>query len=453
MGRDDIYSRSVHLARSDRMAQRSDSSGSIDEGTSMSDTSSPAPAPPTNALDAPHAGRIVHEIQWSEALPWWLLFRAAGVAFSPTVILLAALGAIATWAGWSLADRMHVAGVDHVADVITATGMAHQMATDAATADGLILPTVSVAQSGSGRLLAPSRHVLPGLLGLIERLPTAAADVLRLVSVPFRPSATIGQMFGALARLGWFVLVWSIFGTAITRHVALSLIGEDVPGLVGAIWYGSRKWLSSFNAVAFVLLGILALSVPGAVLGFLMRTDWGLALAGAIWPLMLAGAVVLAILAVGLLAGWPLMVAAVGVERGDSFQAISTAFSYLYQRPLHYAFYGLVAMLVALPALAAAGVFADATGTLAMWASSFGMGHDRTAAVLEGVGAVGTAAAAAPWGARAIAFWMRMLEAILSSFGWGYFWAIATAGYLLLRQDVDGTECDEVVLEEPVGGA
>ena len=453
MGRDDIYSRSDRLARSDRMAQRSDSSGSIDEGTSMSDTSSPAPAPPTNALDAPHAGRIVHEIQWSEALPWWLLFRAAGVAFSPTVILLAALGAIATWAGWSLADRMHVAGVDHVADVITATGMADRMTTDAATADGLILPTVSVAQSGSGRLLAPSRHVLPGLLGLIERLPTAAADVLRLVSVPFRPSATIGQMFGALARLGWFVLVWSIFGTAITRHVALSLIGEDVPGLVGAIWYGSRKWLSSFNAVAFVLLGILALSVPGAMLGLLMRTDWGLALAGAIWPLMLAGAVVLAILAVGLLAGWPLMVAAVGVERGDSFQAISTAFSYLYQRPLHYAFYGLVAMLVALPALAAAAVFADATGTLAMWASSFGMGHDRTAAVLEGVGAVGTAAAAAPWGARAIAFWMRMLEAILSSFGWGYFWAIATAGYLLLRQDVDGTECDEVVLEEPVGGA
>jgi hypothetical protein len=416
----------------------------------MSDTARPAPAEPANAPEAPDAGRIVHEIQWSEALPWWLLFRAAGVAFSPTVILLAALGAIATWAGWSLADRMHLGGVDHAADVVAAAGMAHQMTIDTATADGLILPTAAVAQPDAGRLLAPSRQVLPGLLGLIERMPAAAADVLRLVSVPFRPSATIGQMFGALARLGWFVLVWSIFGTAITRHVALTLIGEDVPGLVGAIWYGSRKWLSSFNAVAFVLLGILALSVPGAVLGLLMRTDWGLALAGAIWPLMLAGAVVLAILAVGLVAGWPLMVAAVGVERGDSFQAISTAFSYLYQRPLHYAFYGLVALLVALPALAAAGVFADATGTLALWAASFGMGHERTTTVMEGIGA---AAGAALWGARAIAFWMRGLEAILSSFGWGYFWAIATAAYLLLRQDVDGTECDEVVLEEPAGGA
>jgi hypothetical protein len=38
---------------------------------------------------------------------------------------------------------------------------------------------------------------------------------------------------------------------------------------------------------------------------------------------------------------------------------------------------------------------------------------------------------------------------LLASFGWGYAWAIATAAYMLLRQDVDGTELDEVVLAEP----
>lgn len=404
----------------------------------MSDTASGSPTPASlpPALESPGfespAGRTVHEIAWSEALPWWLLFRAAGAAFSPTVIMLAALGAVATWAGWSLADRMHLAGIDHSPPV-------------------LILPDSSEPQD-TGRLLVPSRYAMPGLLGLVNRLPSVAGDVLRLVSVPFRPSASMAQMIGALARIGWFVLVWSIFGTAITRHVALALVGEDTPGLSGAVWFGTRKWVSSFNAVAFVLLGILALSVPGALLGLLMRTDIGLALAGAIWPLVLAGAIVLAILAIGVVAGWPLMVAAVGVERGDSFQAISTGFSYLYQRPLHYAFYGLIAALVALPALAAAGIFADAVGTLAMWAASFGMGHARTVAVMEGIDALGGPAAAAPWGARAIGFWMRGLETLLSSFGWGYFWAIATAAYLLLRRDVDGTELDEVVLEEPVGG-
>ena len=207
--------------------------------------------------------------------------------------------------------------------------------------------------------------------------------------------------------------------------------------------------------MAFVLLGVAVLSLPGAVLGLLMRADWGLAIAGVIWPLVLAGALVLAILVVGLVAGWPLMVAAVGVERGDSFQAISTAFSYLYQRPLHYAFYAVVAGVVFVPALFAAGLFADATTSLAFWAASFGMGHARTAGLLESAAAsLAEAGTAAPtFGLRAILFWHDCIETLLGSFAWGYFWAIVTAAYMLLRRDVDGTELDEVVLDELPGEA
>jgi len=391
---------------------------------------------------APDHGRIVHEILWSEALPWWVLFRAAGAAFAPTVILLALLGALATWAGWSIADSLRLAGSDPAADAII----------DASLSGGLVIPGPDGVGGGQATVLAPSKQVYPALHGMFQRLPGPVADVLRLISIPFRPSATLTQMGGAAARIGWFILVWSIFGTAITRHVALKLIGEEAPGLLGSVLYGARKWVAAFNSVAFVLLGIVALSIPGALLGLLMRTDWGLAVAGAVWPLVLAGAVVLAILAIGLAAGWPLMVAAVGVERGDSFQAISTSFSYLYQRPLHYAFYAAVALVVAIPALAAAGVFADVTSTLALWAASFGMGHERTLAVLEGVRSAGAAATTAvepAWGLKALGFWTRGLEALLGSFAWGYFWAIATAAYLLLRHDVDGTELDEVVIDEP----
>jgi hypothetical protein len=196
---------------------------------------------------------------------------------------------------------------------------------------------------------------------------------------------------------------------------------------------------------------MLVLAIPGALLGLAMRTDWGLAFAGAVWPLVLAGAVVLAILAIGLVAGWPLMVATIGVERGDAFQAISTSFSYLYQRPLHYAFYLAVALAVAMPTVAAAGVFADATATLAMWAARFGLGHGPTVELLEGIASpVPMTSGAAAWGLAALRFWGRGLETLLGSFGWGYFWSLATAVYLLLRQDVDGTELDEVVIDEPI---
>ena len=106
---------------------------------------------------------------------------------------------------------------------------------------------------------------------------------------------------------------------------------------------------------------------------------------------------------------------------------------------------------ILVPGMAAWETLAVALGTLAMWASSFGMGHDRTADLVAGL--AGSGPVAGQWGTRAIAFWTRGLLLLLAAFVWGYFWAIATAAYLLLRQDVDGTECDEVVLEEPVGGA
>jgi len=398
----------------------------------------------SSANSPSHSGRIIHEIQWSEALPWWILFRAAGTAFAPTVLLLAMLGSLATWAGWSLADRMQLATATLAVDaIISADGAG-------ANPTNLIMPSAAGDLAGTTLNLTGFSQDRPGRATILGWLPLAAADVLRLVILPINPTATLPQIGGACARIGWFVLVWSIFGTAITRHVALKLIGEDAPGLVGSIWYGTRKWLASFNSVAFVLLGIVAMAVPGAILGLCMRTDIGLAVAGALWPLVLGGAVVLAILAVGVVAGWPLMVAAVGVERGDSFQAISTAFSYLYQRPLHYAFYGFVSIVVLLPALVVAELFADAITMLAFWAASLGMGHDRAVVVMNGISTgLPDASATAQWGVAALKFWTRGVGSILDSFGWGYFWAIATATYLLLRQDVDGTELDEVVVDEP----
>jgi hypothetical protein len=384
------------------------------------------------------SGSIVHEIRWSDALPWWIVFRAVGAAFSPTVILLAALGAAAVWAGWSAADRFGLA-----------VPSADQLAAAAAVqGGGLALPSPADGLPAVDPL-RPSGAAVPWLEQFGSWLPRPLVEAAHLVALPFRPTTTAPHAVAAAARIAWFVLVWAIFGTAISRCVALKLAGEEPLGPLGALAYGSRKWPPAFNSVLFVLVGIAALSVPGAILGLAMRTSWGLSLAGAVWPLVLVGAVVLAMLAVGVAIAWPLMVASVGVERGDSFQAISTAFSYLYQRPLHYGFCLLVGLAVAVPAVAAAGLFADATGTLAMWAASFGMGPERTARVLKGLADSGPLADA--WGLEALRFWSRGLAAILRSFGWGILWAVATAAYLVLRQDVDGTPLDEVVLDEPGG--
>ena len=378
---------------------------------------------PDNA-QPPSRAQIIHEIIWSEAFPWWILLKAAGMAFAPTVLILATLATAGTWAGFSLLDSL---------------GLPTGITTDAPVAD-VEQTTIS--------LPTPSHGVLPTLSSQVDRLPTPVRDLLLLLSKPWNPLATSRQFVGSLFRCIWFLLVWSIFATAIARYVALRLVDEEQPSFRDALRFGTQKWPATFNSAAFVFFGIVALAIPVALLGLVMRFDWGLAVVGVLWPLILLGAVVLAILGIGLAAGWPLMVAAVGVERGDSFQAISTAFSYLYQRPIHFAFYGFISCVLAVLGFFAAGLFADTTVLFALWAGSFGMGHDRTADV---IGAMAKRGADPRWGIQALQFWTNSLRVLLGSFGWGFFWSIAPAIYLLLRQSVDATELDEIVLDEPVG--
>ena len=378
---------------------------------------------PDNA-QPPSRAQIIHEIIWSEAFPWWILLKAAGMAFAPTVLILATLATAGTWAGFSLLDSL---------------GLPAGISTNAPIAD-VEQTTIS--------LPTPSHGVLPTLSSQVDRLPTPVRDLLLLLSKPWNPLATSRQFVGSLFRCIWFLLVWSIFATAIARYVALRLVDEEQPSFRDALRFGTQKWPATFNSAAFVFFGIVALAIPGALLGLVMRFDWGLAVVGVLWPLILLGAVVLAILGIGLAAGWPLMVAAVGVERGDSFQAISTAFSYLYQRPIHFAFYGFISCVLAVLGFFAAGLFADTTVLFALWAGSFGMGHERTADV---IGAMAKRGADPRWGIQALQFWTNSLRVLLGSFGWGFFWSIAPAIYLLLRQSVDATELDEIVLDEPVG--
>ena len=130
-----------------------------------------------------------------------------------------------------------------------------------------------------------------------------------------------------------------------------------------------KKWPAAFNSATFMFLTGMTCSgttgsrprTPDAFrLGPRRRRSY-------MASHVLLGAVVIAILGIGLAAGWPLMVAAVGVERGDSFQAISTAFSYLYQRPIHFAFYGFISCVLAVFGFFAAGLFADTTVMFALW--------------------------------------------------------------------------------------
>ena len=183
-------------------------------------------------------------------------------------------------------------------------------------------------------------------------------------------------------------------------------------------------------AVALVVLPIL-------VLGFLMKSDFFAFLAALIWPLVLAGGFVMTVLLAGVLLGWPLMWATISVEGTDSFDALNRTYSYVFQRPLRYLFYVIVAAAVGWLGWIVVETLAASVIWLAFWAASWGRRGTHGGV---GVGRPGASSSI-------IAFWAGCVKLLAIGYTFSYFGVASTAIYYLLRRDVDARETDEVFLD------
>ncbi|MBL9124932.1 MAG: hypothetical protein JNG90_14950, partial [Planctomycetaceae bacterium] len=234
--------------------------------------------------------------------------------------------------------------------------------------------------------------------------------------------------------------------------------------------------------------GVLLPTLGLAAVGWLARFDAGIIALGVLFPLLLVGGVLIVILLLGLLFGWPLMWATISTEGTDTFDALSRTYAYVYQRPLSYLFYLVVATILGWLAAAFAWGIGAAVVYLTLWGTSWSAGVGRTEQIVAEIaprvsivwpvpappppppvheksprfvtGSMREAAEAnAPpsppalsstgrAGARLIAIWIGLVELVVIAFNVNFFWSAATAIYFLLRQQVDATELDEVFVEE-----
>lgn len=148
-------------------------------------------------------------------------------------------------------------------------------------------------------------------------------------------------LFGLLMTLA----VWAIFGGAITRIAAVQIARNEKIGILEALRFSTSKFLSFFAAPLIPFGGVALITVIMMIGGFVFLIPWvGEFLAAILWILALVGATVMALILIGLV-GWPLMYATVSAEGSDSFDALSRCYAYVFQRPWHYLFYSLVAMI------------------------------------------------------------------------------------------------------------
>jgi hypothetical protein len=286
----------------------------------------------------------------------------------------------------------------------------------------------------------------------------------------------------------WELLVWGLVGGAITRIAALKFTRDEAPGPVAAVKHAVAK-LPSYSLPPLVALaGAAVFAIQLAVFGVFMRLDVLAFLAALIWPFVLILGLLMAILLLGALIGWPFMWATISVEGTDAFDALSRSYAYTYQRPWRLLWYVLFVTLLAAISMFVVKMFAASAIALGDWSVNWGLDNETMREVVRPVNSTadeqrvlpppavplvdGDVEATEPGevrgdtideeagrevsmfrtGARrAVFFWKSLMAALAAGYQAGFLWVSAVGVYLLLRRDIDGVQPTEVYLEQDEG--
>lgn len=394
----------------------------------------------------PDESGTLRRVAWQEAFPWLpLLTRCFPLSAELRKLFVASLAVIFTLGGWVVLHGLFFAGSDQA-------GWTERYA---------YWPWQS-------NWHEQNAFPTPGWQSEPFQLPSENP----LVVVWYHLSGPFVQLFNsdfdgfnlafALSCGLWGLLVWSIGGGVLARLAALQLGREERSSLKEALGHAWSKWGSYFTAPVYPLLGLIGLILPMVLCGLLMRTDVGVLIAGIVWPLQVIFAFLATLLLVGLFLGWPLMWATIAAEESDAFDALSRAYGYVYQRPFHFLFYVAVASVIGIITWWLLMLFASGVMYLSVWSAEWGSTPDRmqqvnawfAPVVEQGTPGAETVRVAEPltgvgyYGSVMIAFWMSAIYLVAISYGYSYFWTASTAIYLLLRMDVDGTELDDIHVDE-----
>jgi hypothetical protein len=339
---------------------------------------------------------------------------------------------------------------------------------------------------------------------MTQQVPVLLEPVAKLLAPViyfYSPGADVKCRLYFLCVLLATVLTWAVFGGAITRIAAVQVARGEKIGLMDALNFTRKRILSYITAPLFPLLVIFVLLVVMVIFGypFMIPIFGDIIVAGIFWPVMILVGLLMAITLVGLV-GWPLMSATVSAEGTDSWEAVSRAYSYVYQKPWHFIWYTVVALVYGAIIVFFVGFMGSLSVYLAKWGvsqtpgiaaagrepnflfvyapKSFGWrGLLLQGAVVDGEKVVDSEgrinqAAYNKWvgaddsykggdrlawwnliGAFLVAIWLWIAFLLIIGFNYSYFWSASTVVYMLLRRNVDGAEMDEVTLEDDEGEA
>jgi hypothetical protein len=426
----------------------------------------------------------VRDVAWNELCPWLILVRSVRIALMARVLVLGAVGLIATAVGWRVILSLFAGSSD---PVITEWPRTVDLSVWEDNQDFWVNTSAQSAQEV--------------FFSAIDYLPVAPIEIWTYLTRPFTDLfrgdlTSVGFLFLVVCGI-WELIVWGLIGGAITRIAALRFTRDEAPGFVAALRHAAGKWPSYSLPPLIALAGAALFAIQLVVLGFLMRIDVIAFLAAIAWPFVILLGLMMAILLLGALVGWPLMWATVSVEGTDAFDALSRSYAYTYHRPWRLLWYIVFATILAIVSMFVVKLFATSAIKLGNWSIDWGLDERMMQRVVSpetarplpppvvpplngattnalppadpdiGVAAsqpsetaaVATTESAAPpvtspelgrvesATRRAIHFWKSVVAALAAGYQAGFLWVAAVGIYLLLRRDIDGVQMNEVYID------
>ncbi len=401
--------------------------------------------------------QTVRNINWREVFPFTNVFKAFRVAVHPSKLVLALTALLLIYLGGRVLDgvwmKKHLV---QPTDTLYTAPASWPMLDREPAPRGIFISFFDFE-------IRQVNRVTEGVLAL--SFEGVATGVVNFLVVGHYELITNHWLFFTLFAL-WFLLIWSVFGGAISRIAAVHVARDEKISVRQALRFSLNKLLSFGFAPLIPLLILLVLGAVVAIGGLLLYIPVvGPILLSVVFFLALIAGLVMTLVLLGLVGGFNLMYPTIPVEGSDSFDAISRSFSYVFARPWRMLFYTLVAIIYG----ALTYTFVRFFIWLVLSLTHFFVGWWLTGKPEIYWNGAGEAAAIwqAPnfghlpydvqyeglkWSediaAGMISLWVYLVIGLLGAYAISFYFSANTIIYFLMRREVDATEPEDVYVEE-----
>ena len=270
-----------------------------------------------------------------------------------------------------------------------------------------------------------------------RKLLEPMSSFTRPVFTLFNVGTNWSSLAYATTQLLWAVIVWSLFGGAITRIAAIQFAQDEHIGLRAALRFSLKRILSLVSAPLLPFAGIGFFWVLCLLIGLLGYIPGaGETIVSLFWGLAYLFAFVMSLILLVTLTGWPLMMATISVEDSDGFDGLSRIFSYLFGRIWYFLWLVIVTLCYGAVCLFFVELLLTFITYLSYWGVTWGLSDDTTNQLfMPNQNSL----------AKTITLgWGKVLSILFSGFIISFFWSANTVIYFLLRKCDDGTPLDHI---------